>query len=75
MRDCPRCGRGPVEVSIASRADRIFYPACACYPHAPLCISCRQPLVNGRCEDPTGRCPTPHVLVPDPITDPLWEQP
>ena len=71
---CPRCGTWPVEVSELGQAEPDYLPACSCYPHPPLCPSCRQPLTDGRCEDPTGRCPTPHVLVPVPIVDPLWER-
>ena len=67
---CPRCGRSPVEVS--TFGDRVprFIPACACYPHPPLCVSCRAPLLDGLCANMD--CPVYAAVQPEPITDPMW---
>ena len=68
---CPRCSKHPVEITTMGEREPRHLPACSCYPHPPLCVSCRSVLTDdGRCENVD--CLTPFVLQPDPITDPLW---
>lgn len=68
---CPRCDKHPVEITAMGEREPRYLPACSCYPHPPLCISCRSVLTDdGRCDDMA--CAVYDVLQPEPITDPLW---
>ena len=67
---CPRCGRSPVEVTIVSQADPVYYPACSCYPHPPRCPFCRSDLADERCMN--RHCWFFTVLIPVPDIDPLY---
>lgn len=70
--DCPRCGKSPVEITRMEDAEPRYIAACTCYPHPPLCVSCRSVLTDdGRCDDIA--CAVFDVLQPAPITDPLWK--
>lgn len=68
---CPRCGKLPVEMTTMGERVPRYMPACACYPHPPLCVSCRARLDESQC--PNMDCPLYAVPQPEPIIDPLWE--
>lgn len=69
---CPRCGTSPVDVEIFSEAETRTLGGCRCYPHPPMCVSCRRPLGDdGRCQALV--CPVAGAVQPDPLTDPLYD--